>query len=218
MRNIFWILSGVLIALTGCSEESGRKPVLPVNTALFEKTLTIVNADAVDSALLERVRTFAEKELHVPVRVVENPGLAGEKDFQSLENAAAQAKQENDVSFIVVANLEGEDHLKVNADHGIALINARALYAGERDLFEGRIRRMVMRAAAFSFGLEPTPDPYCVTRDYRSLEDLDRMGNNYSPPWQIRYAREAVARGLQILNPSVDTKPAPGSEASGAGN
>lgn len=201
MRNIFLTLLGTLIVLTGCSQESEKKPVSPANTAPLEKTLTIVNADAVNSNLLERVRTFAEKELYVPVRVIENPKLAAENDFQALENAAAQAKHENDVSFIVVAKLEGDEHLKVNADSGIDLINAKALYTDNLDLFEGRIRRMVMRAAAFSFGMEPTPDPYCVTRDYQSLEDLDRMGNNYSPPWQVRYAKEAAKRGLRKIVP-----------------
>ncbi|MFA7368455.1 MAG: hypothetical protein WC334_02305, partial [Kiritimatiellales bacterium] len=48
----------------------------------------------------------------------------------------------------------------------------------------------------FSFGLPPTPDPFCVTRDYNSLEDLDSMGRNFSPPWQGRFAEEAAKRGL----------------------
>jgi len=56
-----------------------------------------------------------------------------------------------------------------------------------------------MRAAAFLFEMPPTPDPFCVTRDYRSLEDLDRMGRNYSPPWQGRFAKEAASRGLEPL-------------------
>jgi len=55
-----------------------------------------------------------------------------------------------------------------------------------------------MRAAAFVFELPPTPDPFSVTRDYRSLEDLDRMGRNFSPPWQGRFADEAAKRGLRL--------------------
>ena len=188
MRLIFWILTGLLLA--GCSQEPQ------------EKTLTIVNAAAMDAALLEQVRAFAEKELRVPVRVIENPKLVGKKDFQTLENAAVRVKHENEVAYIVVAELDGDEHLKVNADNGIALINARALSSDDAEIFAKRIRRMVMRAAAFSLGLPPTPDPFCVTRDYRSLEDLDRMGNNYSPPWQARFADEAAERGLLPPKPS----------------
>ena len=194
MRLIFWVLTGLLLA--GCSQ--GPQ----------EKTLTVVNAAAMDTALLEQVRAFAERELRVPVRLIENSKLTARKNFQTLESAAVQAKHENDVSYIVVAKLDGEEHLRVNADNGIAIINARALFSDDSTIFTGRIRRMVMRAAAFSFGLEPTPDPFCVTRDYRSLEDLDRMGNNYSPPWQARFAEEAAKRGLQSPKPAAPPRPA----------
>ena len=199
MRKIFWILIGLL--LTGCVQSS---------QGVEEKTLTIVNAAAVDAAMLEQVRAFAEQELRVPVRVIENPKLAGLGDFQALEDAAGQAKHEKDVAYIVVAKMDGDEHLKVDADRGIAIINARALYTADTKVFTGRIRRMVMRSAAFSLGLPPTPDPYCVTRDYRSLQDLDRMGNNYSPPWQDRFAKEAAKRGLQSpkpADPQVPTAP-----------
>ncbi|MBC8206796.1 MAG: hypothetical protein ISR85_03545 [Kiritimatiellales bacterium] len=191
MRKIFWILMGLL--LTGCLQSS---------QGTQEQTLTIVNATVVDATVLEQARAFAQQELRVPVRVIDNPQLAGLGDFQTLENAAVQAKQENDVAYIVVAELDGEEHLTVNADSGIAIINAKALYTDDTEVFTGRIRRMVMRAAAFSLGLPPTPDPFCVTRDYRSLQDLDRMGNNYSPPWQARFAEEAAKRGLQPPNPA----------------
>ena len=197
MRLIFWILTGLL--LTGCVQSS---------QGVQEKTLTIVNAAALDAAVLEKARAFAEKELCVPVRVIDNAELVGLGDFQTLENAAVQTKQENDVAYIVVAKLDGEEHLTANADSGIAIINARALYTADAEVFTGRIRRMVMRAAAFSLGLPPTPDPYCVTRDYRSLKDLDRMGNNYSPPWQDRFAKEAAKRGLQSPKPADPQLPA----------
>ena len=161
----------------------------------------MVNAANVDSGLLEQVRAFAENQLRVPVRLINLPELAGKESFQALGKDAAALKSELDAAYIVIAELPGEEHLKVNPDTGIAIINSKALYTDDVDKFTGRIRRMVMRAAAFSFGLEPTPDPFCVTRDYRSLDDLDRMGNNYSPPWQFRYAQEAEKRGLRKLDP-----------------
>ncbi|HKL21070.1 MAG TPA: hypothetical protein VJ904_04650 [Tichowtungia sp.] len=197
MNRFFLVCIGIALAAGGCAASEPE-----------EKTLTLVNAAAVDGKLLEQVRAFAQKELKVPVRLIDVPALAGNESFQALETAAAELKTERDVTCIVVAELPGAEHLRADPDTGIAIINAKALYTDDVEKFTGRIRRMVMRAAAFSFGMEPTPDPYCVTRDYRSLEDLDRMGNNYSPPWQARYTQEAKKRGLRIITPGRAQPPA----------
>ncbi len=189
MRQLFIVLSVLSMSLTGCSE------------APQEKAIALVNAAAVDAALLERVRLFAEDQLHVPVRTLEKPGLAGKKSFQTLEHSATRVKKDADVSFIVLAGINGDDqHLAVYAEEGVALINVYSLYTDEAEVFARRIERQVMRAAAFAFGMPPTPDPFCVTRDYHSLEDLDRMGRNYSPPWMGRFAEEAEKRGLQPIH------------------
>lgn len=195
MRKIILFLSGLLFLTTGCA------------TTAQEKAINIVNAGAVNAELLERVRAFAEKELHVRVRTEENQLLAGPKDFQTLEKAAEKAKSESDITFIVLADLPHDEHLKVYPESGIGIVNAQPLQTDDAEKFARRIQRMVMRAAAFCFELPPTPDPFCVTRDYRSLEDLDRMGINYSPPWQKRYADEAAKRGLKPVQPSVAKPP-----------
>jgi len=188
---------GLLLVGVGCS---------PVPQ---ENAITLVNAAAVDAELLERVRAFAEKELHVPVRAIEKPLLAGKESFHALEKSALRIKTDADIEFIVLAGINGEeDHLSVFETDGIALINTQPLYTDDAEKFARRIERMVMRAAAFVFELPPTPDPFCVTRDYRSLEDLDRMGGNYSPPWMARFADEAVKRGLEPLPPPERFKPA----------
>lgn len=195
MRKIFWILTGMFSVAAACAQDPAGK------------TLTLVNAAAVDSGLLEQVRAYTEKELRVPVRLIDVPELAGHESFQALEKAALSLKSETDVTYIVVAGLPGTEHLHVSSETGIAVINSKALYTGDTEKFTGRIRRMVMRAAAFAFGLEPTPDPFCVTRDYQSLDDLDRMGNNFSPPWQMRYAKEAEQRGLRPIMPVFEKPP-----------
>lgn len=180
------LLSVVLILfIAGCSQQQPEKRIL------------IVNAAAVDGELLERTRAFAELELHVPVRAVQNAKLAGKADFEALAAAAERVKSPADVVFIVLAGLNGESrHLAVYPEKGIAVINAQPLYTDDPERFSRRIERQVMRAAAFTLSLPPTPDPFCVTRDYRSLEDLDSMGRNFSPPWQGRFAEEAALRGL----------------------
>jgi hypothetical protein len=204
MRLVTLLTIGLLLYSAGCSK------------APQEKAITIVNAAAVDAPLLERLRTFAENELHVSVRTLEKPKLAGRKDFhpskareaplvrdndqrewQTLGKAAQRIKTDADVTLIVLSGFNNEPkHLAVYPENGIAVVNAQALYTVDSEKFARRMERMVMRAAAFSFGMAPTPDPFCVTRDYRSLEDLDTMGRNFSPPWQGRYAEEALRRGL----------------------
>ena len=185
MRLHTLLTVSLLLLGTGCSK------------APQEKAITIVNAAAVDAPLLERLRAFAERELHVPVRTLEKPKLAGSKSFQALEKAVQRVKTDADVTLIVLAGFNNDpNHLAVYPEQGIALVNSLPLYTDDAEKFARRMERQVMRAAAFAFGMEPTPDPFCVTRDYTSLEDLDSMGRNFSPPWQGRFAEEAAKRGL----------------------
>lgn len=185
MRQFTFFTLGLFLFAAACS-----------NTPQ-ENAITIVNAAAVDATVLERVRAFAERELRVPVRTVEKPKLAGKKSFQTLEKAAKRIKTDADVTLIVLSGFDDDlRHLTVNSRDGIALVNIKALQIDDAEKFARRIDRQVMRAAAFCFGMNPTPDPFCVTRDYCSLEDLDSMGRNFSPPWQDRFADEAGKRGL----------------------
>ncbi len=183
-----------------------------------EKAITIVNAAAVDAPLLERIRAYAEQELRVPVRALEKPDLAGKESFprhslarasgwQAMEKAAQGIKTDADVTLIVLTGFNNESqHLAVYSNSHIAVVNVQPLYTDDAKKFGWRVERQVMRAAAFSFGLEPTPDPFCVTRDYDSLEDLDSMGRNFSPPWQGRFADEAAKRGLIAKETAGDTQ------------
>jgi len=191
MKQLFLLLIGLSGILAGCSP------------APQEKAITLVNAAVLDAELLERVRTFAEEQLHVSVRTLEKPRLAGHQRFQMLKKAALRVKTDADISFIVLAGCnEEEQHLEVYAEGGLALINTRPLTTDDAEIFARRIERQVMRAAAFVFEMPPTPDPFCVTRDYRTLEELDQMGRNYSPPWMGRFAEEAGKRGLEPLHTS----------------
>lgn len=185
MRLITLFTMGLFLFTAGCVQ------------AQQENAITIVNAAAVDAPLLERVRAFAEQELRVPVRALEKPNLAGKESFQAAEKAAQLVKTDADVTLIVLTGFNNESqHLAVYSNSSVAVVNIQPLYTDDAEKFGRRVERQVMRAAAFSFGLEPTPDPFCVTRDYFSTEELDDMGRNFSPPWQGRFAEEAVKRGL----------------------
>lgn len=187
MRNLSLLFMVSILSLSaGCSSTPDRT----------EKSLTIVNAASLDSDRLDAVRLFVASQLQIPVRLIEEPRLSEENSFQTLEKVAEQYRHELDVIYVVIANVEGARHLAVYEDSRVAVINSRALYTEDAKRFYRRIERQVMRAAAFCVGLPPTPDPFCVTRNYKSLEDLDQMGRNYSPPWQGRFAQEAGELGL----------------------
>ncbi len=189
MRVLFVLFAVFVLSVCACS---------PASPAARQPAVVLAAADALlDAELLERVRDFAQRELRVPVRTLDTPGLAELPDFQALEQAVQPVRADGDVIFILLTAVPGEtQHLAVFPEDELAAVNVPPLRTDDREIFARRVERQVMRAAAFAVGLPPTPDPFCVTRNYRSLEDLDRMGRNFSPPWQGRFAEEAARRGL----------------------
>jgi predicted Zn-dependent protease len=193
MRLYRFIFVSLALVSIGCAERPR------------EKAITLINATAIDASLLERVRAFAEKELHVLVKADENSTLAGKADFQALKKTAERIRTDADVILIVLSGFNKEEkHLAVYPEIRMAVVNVQPLYTDDAEIFARRIERQVMRGAAFAIDLPPTPDPFCVTRNYRSLDDLDSMGRNFSPPWQERFAKESAALGLSSLQVPLD--------------
>jgi hypothetical protein len=96
-----------------------------------------------------------------------------------------------------------ELHLHLEKEEDVAVVNVSRMETNDREVFRKRLQRQVMRAAGFLFGLEPPPDPYCVTRHYQTLEELDKMGMNFHPPWQARFKAEARERGMEVHEPEI---------------
>lgn len=163
------------------------------------KAITLYNLQAVEPEPLEQIRAFAQQDLRVPVRAREE---AGPDDVTATPDAMAEWAQgiraESDVLLIVLTRLDRvTEPLTVHAGKRLAVVNVSPLETDDAGQFARRVERMVMRGVAFAIGLPPTPDPFCVTRDFRHIEELDRMGRNYSPPWQGRFAEKAAAIGLE---------------------
>lgn len=163
------------------------------------KAITLYNLQAVDPEPVEQIRAFAQQELRVPVRVKEG---SGRDDSVATPDAVAEwaqgVREKSDAVVIALVRLDDEaDPLTVDAERWLAIVNVSPLETDDAMRFARRVERMVMRGAAFAIGLPPTPDPFCVTRDFRQIEELDRMGRNYSPPWQARFAEEAARIGLE---------------------
>ncbi|MBT7065881.1 MAG: hypothetical protein HN919_06240 [Verrucomicrobia bacterium] len=112
-------------------------------------------------------------------------------------------KQPDDVCVIVL--VPGGNAIKLHStverDLQMATVNVSALHSDDPVKMVKRLQRHVMRGVGFLFGLKPAPDPHCVTKHYRTLEDLDKMGMNYCPPSQGKFRAEALKRGMTVFTP-----------------
>lgn len=101
--------------------------------------------------------------------------------------------------IVLVAPPEGVPvHATVMTNEQVAVINVTGLASTNEVAFTRRLQRWTLRGAAFVMGVGPDPDPFCVMHDYTTLQDLDRMGLNFSPPWGDQFRKAAAARGLSV--------------------
>lgn len=163
-----------------------------------KRCIALVNAGAVDTNTLERLRRFAQAELDVPVRSASIPKY----ELSALHEGSTNIVKVKTAADVCMIGLVSPDkvipkHMVVLPDAHIAVVNVKAMAADDPEKFARRLERQVMRSAAFLMGLPPSPDPYDVTRHYRSMEDLDAMGRNFCAPWKQSWQRAAATNGLQ---------------------
>lgn len=160
----------------------------------------LVDAGAMDKDLLERVCGYAQQETRLVVQAREIEA----RPFATLEAATGAIKdmrKENETMIIGLVSCEADLHAHYETNHLAATINVTALKTDNRETYARRVERQVMRAIAFLAGLEPSPDPLCVTRHYTTLKDLDSMGRNYSPPWLFKLQELSREKGLEPVQP-----------------
>lgn len=117
------------------------------------------------------------------------------------------AGQVPDRAVALVALVDPRDgpatHSVYRYDDRVALIHVPAVTEGvEGDQAYYRVERLVMRALAFMTGFEHSPDPFSVMTPYRTLEDLDRRGRNFSPPDTFKFQKRAREMGVPLLENS----------------
>ena len=166
------------------------------------KTLAIINAAELPAAVIEEIRLHAQKQLRVPVRA-QSVKLAAGKSLKSLAVKLQEHRTTNDVCVVVLVLGSDTERLHATVERFIttATVNVAALRSDDPPTMLKRLERHVMRGFGFLFGLEPAPDPFCVTRHYRTLKELDKMGMNFCPPYQHKFKAEALRRGMTVLAP-----------------
>jgi hypothetical protein len=150
-----------------------------------------------DRALVHRVEQFVSRQLGVRTAWAPLDAAAAGSKQTVLDRVSADRGGTDAVVLAFVRTDGASDlHMEVDPEKSIAAIRLNAVQSEDAEIFARRVERQAMRAVVFLVGLEPSLDPYCVTRPYRTLEDLDSMGRNLSPPWFDRFRRKAADLGL----------------------
>ena len=165
------------------------------------KSIALVDAGYAAPCNVEGIRAQVEHYLNVPVtlRTIKTP--KGDRTEKEWYDALQKTRTSNDVfviGLVAVTNLA--THQGFLPQIAMGIVNVPALRTNDTVVFEKRILRLVMRDAAFLAGLPPSMDPFCVTRQYKSLGDLDQMGLNYFPPYQMTFAEHAASLGLKPVH------------------
>jgi hypothetical protein len=178
------------------------------------KVIALVNAGAVPPEMLAQLEKLAEKSLKVPFETVTIRKI----ETTNLLALAADLKKEWKPNYaamvaLVTAPTSFTAHASFNTNDVLSVVNVTAMSADSPDVYRARVLKQVVRGTVFAFGLRPSRDPLCVSRDYRTVTDLDRMPAVLFPPWQSNFARLAGACGVEVEKPkfphSIKAPPAP---------
>jgi len=168
--------------------------------------VVLVPVNVTDTALVERLRSFAEVNTGLKIAVADAVTYDGEDARKALELAIARARSNPRDGVVVLAG----SRLTTNA-HGFydpelrgGLVNLPALAAGigsDAEKYGRRAERQVMRIIGMLAGLGPCPNPRCVMYPYRNLGELDEIGRNFCPPCLGKLEKGIEAQGF-ALRPS----------------
>jgi hypothetical protein len=163
------------------------------------QNISMINAAGLDAVTVESVRVHAERELYVPVVSVNFSPSSG-RDLFHLGKQAAKAGSADAICIIVLGQPSEISalHYVIMTNEQVAVINVPSVSSTNASVFCRRLQRLTLRATASLFGIGSDPDPFCVMHDYRTLNDLDHLGMNFSPPWGAKFREAAKARGLRV--------------------
>jgi hypothetical protein len=103
--------------------------------------------------------------------------------------------------MLVNATTTVVSHASYNTNAAISIVNVTAMREANPDIVRARLQKQVIRGAVFAFGIPPSDDPLCVSRDYRTLEEFDMMPAVLFPPWQDRFETLASSRQIAVQDP-----------------
>ncbi len=165
-----------------------------------KKHIVLLNiSGTLEKETMERLQKYAGKELCVKTDIAV---LEIDKNV-TIEKCAKNIAKKNEYTSPIVISFHftpaDEEHICILTNQQVAVVNTARLKIADKEKYERRLERMLMRSAATLVGIGFDPDPHCVMHSYKNIEDLDRMGRNFSPPWQDKFKRAAVKIGMEMI-------------------
>ena len=172
-----------------------------------ERRILLVNSCSLSKAVVESVKSGAERTMRVPICVT-NITAKHTQGLKSIAMEASAYKGADDVCAIVLASPDKAEssHVVALTNSQVVVINVRALSTNDAVCLERRLEKSVIRSVAITLGISSDPDPYCVMHDYKTVEDLDKLGLNFSPPWSEAFSRAAITHGM-VISPIIRKLP-----------
>ena len=197
MRVVNGLLIGVvLLAVTAF----GGEETVPVG-----KDIVLAPVGEVDAALVQRVGSFVERLIRVPVKTLEPRASIGtlEQDVKSVADKGA---------LITIALVNPSEPSNAHGisfpEMSLAAVNVASLRPadGNEETYGRRIEKQTVRSIAMLLKLGPCPNPHCALCAYSSIEELDRMGRGLCPPCLDRARVAAEARGAELIKQTLPMK------------
>ncbi len=151
--------------------------------------------DSVAAENLESIHSFVRNQLSIEV-----VAMSVEDGDIEIADIAEELRESNDGAYIILIAFRSSkeaEHIRIEVDKRFSLINPSQLDFDPHHQLERRLERLAMRSVGKILGLPEDPDPFCVMHPYREVEQLDGMGRNFSPPWQLKFDEAAERVGLR---------------------
>jgi hypothetical protein len=196
MRSVgfSWMLA-VLMAGVGCAGAEDAPVARKVHNPV-----ALVKAGDLDDALLKRLRDWAQNEMALSVPLAESLDVSA-ATLDQVADEAAKRVGESDLGYVVlfVSTNPVPHHGVYRPDQKVVVVNVNLMREGADDeKFARRLERQVIRGIGVLLGLEWSPNPTSAMASYTTLEELDQIGRNLDPPWQLKMQQRARELGLQV--------------------
>ena len=179
-----WVVLSLLAPVWTFGEEAA------VVEPLQKEGMAMVRIGAVDEALAERARLFAEENLHMRIEMLAPQEFSGESldDAGRAVSGLVGKKYAGLVGLVAPAGTVGAHGVSL-LEQRVVVINAKALEPqdGDQEKYGRRLERVVMRSCGMLMGLQSCPNPQCALWSYSTVEQLDEMSRNFCPPCQEKF-------------------------------
>ncbi len=193
MRSFLVTLIILVLAVT--LPASGVRAAEEAATDLNHLKLGVLGSAS--SELLDRVHAFAEAHTGIPIQRID-PIPDAEKDDLHDWFEVLDVGQGSFTVYLYAGDTKYEPHILHSPSGRYAIVNLRALYTEDQEVYLRRVEKLFMRSIGLLLEVPLVPNPHSAMWTYQTLEDLDIMGRNFDPPSLLRLQQNAKDRGIAI--------------------